>query len=82
MGIEARYSRSTSFHEAGHAVVAWSFGVPVGALFVKADDAGGGAETGPTTHLKLPEQIAFYWAGAAAQTVFNCPGHELAALQD
>src|SRR6185437_9255836 len=32
MGIEARYPRSTSFHEAGHAVVAWSFGVPMGAL--------------------------------------------------
>jgi len=50
----------------------------VGALWVNADDAGGGAEIGPTAHLKLTDQIAVWWGGAVAQDVFECPGHELA----
>ncbi|MGJ4888842.1 hypothetical protein ACQR1Y_11640 [Bradyrhizobium sp. HKCCYLRH3099] len=82
MGTEVRYSRSTSFHEAGHAAVAWSLGVPVVALWVNADDAGGGAEIGKTAHLRLTEQIAIWSGGAVAQKVFDCSGHELAAFQD
>lgn len=82
MSINVRYSRSTSVHEAGHAVVAWSFRVPVGALWVNADDDGGESKIGPTTHLELTEPIAICLAGAVAQEVFNCPGHELAAFHD
>ena len=63
-------------------MVAWSLGVPVGALWVNADDASGGAEIGSTAHLKLTEQIAVCWGGAVAQKVLKCPGHELAAFQD
>ncbi|WP_157450555.1 hypothetical protein [Bradyrhizobium sp. ARR65] len=74
MSTKTSYPRSTSVHEAGHAVVTWSLGVPVGALWVNADDASGGAKIGSTTHLKVTEQIAVCWGGAVAQKVFNCPG--------
>jgi ATP-dependent Zn protease len=76
------FPRSAAVHEAGHAVVAWSFELPVGALWVNADDASGGAEVGLSPHLKLTEQIAICWGGVAAQSVFNAPGHELAAFKD
>ena len=76
------YPRSTAFHEAGHAVVAWSFGLTVDAIWVNADDASGGTNISPPHHLTVPEQIAVWWGGTVAQDVFECPGHELAAFKD
>jgi hypothetical protein len=80
--MQQMYSRPTSVHEAGHAVVAWSFGVPVGALWVDSDDASGGAEIGSAAHLTLADQIAIWLAGAVAQDVFKCLGHELSGFTD
>ena len=77
-----RYPRSTAVHEAGHAVVAWSFGLPVGAIWVTADDASGGTEISSPAHLTITEQIAVWWGGTVAQDVFECPGHEFAAFKD
>jgi hypothetical protein len=54
----------------------------VGTLSINANDASGEAEIGSAVHLKLTEQIAIWLAGAVAQEVFNCPGHELAAFED
>jgi Peptidase M50B-like len=66
-----RYSRGTAYHEAGHAIVAWSFGLQVGTIHVQADDASGDALIGPTDHLTLVEQIAVCAAGYTAENVFD-----------
>ncbi len=80
--LTERYPRATAFHEAGHAVVAWSLGLPVGAVRVKDDDASGGTEIGKADHLSLTEQIAVRSAGYAAERVFECSAHELAGAHD
>ena len=77
-----RFPRATAIHEAGHAVVAWSLGLPVGAIRVSDDDASGGTEIGPADHLSLIEQIAVRSAGHAAERVFECPAHERADACD
>jgi ATP-dependent Zn protease len=77
-----RYPHGTAYHEAGHAVVAWSLGVPVKAISVSADDASGGAEIGSAEHLLLMEQVAICSAGMAAAEVFGHSTHELAASCD
>jgi hypothetical protein len=78
-----RYPRGTAYHEAGHAVVAWSLGLPVGAVSVSADDASGGTQISLSDHLALIEQIAVCSAGIAAAEVFGHPiPHELAGFRD
>ena len=80
--VTDKYPRSTAIHEAGHAIVAWSFGLPIGAIWVSAEDASGGTEIGSADHLKLADQIAVWCAGGIAQEICECPGHELATFQD
>jgi ATP-dependent Zn protease len=77
-----QYPRGTSYHEAGHAVVAWSLGLHVEAISVRSEDAGGGAKISNADHLSLTEQIAVQYAGYAAERVFECPAHELASMMD
>ena len=78
-----RYPRGTAYHEAGHAIVAWSFGLQVGTIHVMADDGSGGAQIGPTNHLTLVEQIAVCAAGYTAENVFGHPHtNRLAAACD
>jgi hypothetical protein len=36
----------------------------------------------PLIHLTLAEQIAVWWSGTAAESVFECPSHEYAAFED
>lgn len=79
---EDKYPRGTAVHEAGHAVVAWSLDLPVGAIWVSADDASGGAQIGRADHLKLEEQIAVRCAGGIAEEVFECSNHEFATFND
>ena len=72
--------RSTAVHEAGHAVVAWSFGLPVHSIRVTYSDAKGwhgGTDTDKPDHLSLVEQIAICAAGGIAEETFDCPTHEL-----
>ena len=76
-----KYSRGTSYHEAGHAVVAWSLGLPVRAVRV-SDDASGGALIGDADQLPLIEQIAICSGGIAAESLFGNPTHELAGFND
>jgi hypothetical protein len=67
-----RYPRGTAYHEAGHAVVAWSLGLQVGSIYVVADDASGGAQIDESAnHLDLVEQIAVRAAGYTAENVFG-----------
>jgi ATP-dependent Zn protease len=77
-----RYPRGTAYHEAGHLVVAWSLGLPVGAVSVSAEDASGGTQIGLADHLMLIEQIAVCYGGIAAVKLFGHPIHELAWFND
>jgi hypothetical protein len=70
--------RSTAYHEAGHAVVAFALGLLVGTIRVRADDAGGTTEIEPADHLTLIDQIALCHAGTAAEQLFDCRSHDWA----
>jgi len=77
-----RYPRSTAYHEAGHAVVAFALGLLVGTIRVRADDAGGTTEIEPSNHLSLIDQIALCYAGTAAEHLFDCRIHDWASSMD
>lgn len=66
-----RYSRGTAYHEAGHAVVAWSCDLHVGPISISAEDASGKARISPADRLMLIEQIAVCAAGYEAENVFG-----------
>jgi hypothetical protein len=76
------FSQATAYHEAGHAVVAWALGLRVGAVHVRDEDAGGGADVEPADHLNLVDQIAICSAGYAAEQVFGVKNHDLASSTD
>ena len=77
-----RYLRATAFHEAGHVVVAWSLGLPVGTVSVRNDDASGATEIGPADHLSLVEKVAVCSGGIAADAIFGYQINEHAAAYD
>ena len=73
MTIEER--RSTAIHEAGHVVVAWALGLPVGSMEIgcNGDDTAGRSEIDETAHqLSLVDRIALCIAGMEAQLLFGC----------
>jgi hypothetical protein len=76
--------RGAAFHEAGHTVVAWALGVPVGSMEIAIDDddAKGGAQIGATDGLPTIDRIAICLAGMEAQHMFAAPTHELAGIAD
>ncbi len=76
-----RYARGTCYHEAGHAVVAWSLDLQVKVVRVSDDDESGETKIdGTAHHLPLPEQIAALYAGYAAERVFKCSPNEREAM--
>jgi ATP-dependent Zn protease len=74
--VTKQYPRGTAYHEAGHAVVAWSYGLRVGGVGVSDDDASGTTEIDNAEHLPLADQIAIRFAGIAAEGVFGHPTHK------
>jgi ATP-dependent Zn protease len=73
MTIEER--RSTAIHEAGHVVVAWALGLPVGSMEIgcNGDDTAGRSEIDETARqLSLVDRIALCIAGMEAQLLFGC----------
>jgi hypothetical protein len=76
--------RGAAFHEAGHAIVAREFGLPVGEIRVgiDGDDAKGESDIGLAHHLPLIDQIALCVAGVVAQLLFDSPTHNLAGASD
>ena len=67
--------RSTAIHEAGHVVVAWALGLPVGSMEIgcNGDDTAGRSEMDETAHQRsLVDRIALCIAGMEAQLLFGC----------
>jgi hypothetical protein len=64
--------RGAAFHEAGHAVAAWSIGLLVRriAIGIDGDDAKGTAEIEQKDSTALVDQIAMWVAGGIAQEIF------------
>ena len=71
----------TALHEAGHAVVAWSFGVTVERIYLDLVNESGHTDAA-TAHLKPVEQIANRLAGFEAEQAFKPPGKGRRALDD
>jgi ATP-dependent Zn protease len=68
----SHYLRAMSYHEAGHAVVAWSFDLKVGTIHIREIGAGnGGAQIGSADHLPLTDQLAALAAGLQAELEFE-----------
>jgi ATP-dependent Zn protease len=79
--------RGLCCHEAGHAVVAHSFHLPVQVVRVEfTDERGwhGGTDvpSGAADHLDTMDQVVIWVAGRAAEKIFVCPAHESAWLHD
>jgi hypothetical protein len=64
----------TALHEAGHAVVAWSFGVTVGCIHLDLENKSGHTMVASTAHLQPFEQIAQCLAGFEAEQAFQTSG--------
>jgi hypothetical protein len=71
VSVEERWS--TAIHEAGHVVVAWTFGLPVGAMEIgiDGDDTSGKSEIAETASLTVVDRIALCAAGVQAERVFG-----------
>ena len=80
------YPRGLCCHEAGHAVVASSFGVRVAAVMVMfTEEKGWHGETmteGSADHLPCEYRITLLSAGKAAEEFFNYPADARASLRD
>lgn len=73
--------RSTAIHEAGHVVVAWTLGLPVGAMEIglNGDDTAGKSEIDDAGLLSIVDRIALCAAGLEAQRVCGCEATHLHA---
>jgi hypothetical protein len=72
-------------HEAGHAIVLHSFGLPVVAiqvLYTEEKDWHGRTNGAPVDHLPVKDQVLNHAAGKAAEEFFECPAHERAWFKD
>jgi ATP-dependent Zn protease len=65
--------RASAYQKVGHAIVAWSLGLEVQSISIRADDVDGGAAIGEADHLPLVDQIALTVAGHEAEHVFDSP---------
>jgi hypothetical protein len=76
--------QGAAYHEAGHVVVAWALGLPVGEITIgmNGDDAAGLSEIGESDHLPIIDRIAICQAGLEAQELFDSHTHDLAGMSD
>jgi hypothetical protein len=80
MIVEER--RSTAIHEAGHVVVAWALGLPIGSMQIGCnsdDTAGRSAIDESARQLSTIDRIALCIAGLQAQLLFGCESTHLHA---
>jgi hypothetical protein len=71
----------TALHEAGHAVVAWSFHVIVDGVHLDLKNKSGHTNA-PGEHLEPVQQIASRLAGYEAERVFKPPGRKAKVMYD
>ena len=72
-----------AYHEAGHAIVLWVFGLQVDsvAIGIAGDDGAGHTKVmGSDEHLSEFDRIVISEAGLEAQEVFEAPTHDHAGL--
>ena len=70
----SEHLRGMAFHEAGHAVVAWALGLPVGDIYVRQIEEGNGdAQIGCADALSFIDRLAVCFAGIRAEEVFDVP---------
>jgi hypothetical protein len=69
-------------HEAGHAVVAWALGLPVGRLSVNDDYGNGATDIGDAMHLSVIDQAAICGAGEVATNLLGTPTPRSLASSD
>ncbi len=80
MTVEER--RSTAIHEAGHVVIAWALGLPVGTMEIgcNGDDTAGRSQIDDTARqLSTIDRVALCVAGVKAQRLFGCEATHLHA---
>jgi hypothetical protein len=85
--VSALYPRSLCCHEAGHAIVLHTLGVPIIRIFVAFNEAKGwygGTESAPgsVAMLAVNEAVMVAVAGLVAEKYFKCPAHDNAGLSD
>jgi hypothetical protein len=62
----------TAFHEAGHAIVEWSLGVPPARIYLDLENRSGGTVPAvDPSRLCLVQQIAIHYAGPKAEEIFT-----------
>jgi hypothetical protein len=76
--------KKVAFHEAGHAVLAWSFGVPVGGVYLDLQKESGHIDAPSHKHMDIDitRRIAFCLAGLRAEDAFTPPGRPAKAAFD
>jgi hypothetical protein len=64
-----------AFHEAGHAVVGWLFGLPLVRIHLDLEREGGEAvqDVAPASRLCLVQRIAIFYAGTVSEEIFKGP---------
>jgi hypothetical protein len=72
----------TALHEAGHAVVAWSFDITGGALYLDRVNKSGHFDLAGYAHLEPFKQIAIALAGFEAEQTLKPPGSKRRAFDD
>jgi Peptidase M50B-like len=73
--------RGAAFHEAGHIVVAWTFGRKASAAAIQSD-GGGSANDLDDPNLPRVQRVAIAFAGSMAQRIFNAPTNANASFYD
>ena len=74
--------KRTALHEAGHAVIAWSFLVIVECIHLDLDNRSGHTRVATMDHLQAFEQIAECVGGLEAEKMFKPPHSEARAFWD
>ena len=72
----------TALHEAGYAVMAWSFQVVVGCIHLDLKNKSGHTQVASMDHLQAFEQIAECVGGLEAEEMFKPPGSKRRATWD
>jgi hypothetical protein len=70
-----------AFHEAGHAVVAWLFGLPLVRIYLDLETEGGAALS-MAADSSLVQQIAVLYAGKVSEEIFRGPAVSRRSLED